>query len=265
MSELNLRFSGLCAFVPKHPLSASLNQMRTLLVDARGHGAHAHVPVLVVQDGLVDINPPFRSPDGSFTIASTKYYYFALDDQDVMVPGAQPEHLTVTTGGGSGCPQSDYDSFEWIVPMGGVTPGSGDVLPACLTPAGHHSVVARVLLWEGVIEKSRFAVEPPNYVLLWEFKPAGGGAPSGHQQAMAEEIRYRYDYSTEHGDLVTTNFKSGGSPQTIRLLPVFTMMGPKLFTAVYNLPWDNIRHTLVYTPPRQPDYHFTRQLQNRGR
>ncbi len=265
MSELKLKFSGLCGLVPKKPIDQPNNQMRVLLVNARhaGHGTHSvyHTPVLVCENRLVKTGLGLRSPDRKYWDPRTRLSMalFSLDDQDVSIIGAPPNSLTFKGPAAvATCPTSTTmaESFAWTGPMKGVSPGSEIVKAECLAPDNvDASVAGRVAVTAGEVKTSVSAADNDKTILQWEFRQNPEEPPVPLVQALAEEVQLSYTFDTPTIELQTQKFGPPAQPtQIVRLTPI---VGTAV-AWILNMPWEDILSRRMYsqTDHRDPDYHF---------
>ncbi len=262
-----LRISGLCGFVPKRPISNPQNQVEILMPEARRPPPDPqapflpHYPVLrVANSRVVNNDPNLRPPDRVLANGQAVFY---LADQDLWIHGEDPAdyRLEIASAGEiDECPETlaEQEGFEWVAPIEKISPGSGSVL------AGVHSkLVARARLTRGDLKTTGFAYQGQD-VARWEFKLLGGGQPSGHRQALAEEVTLERQYAGNTIDLSTGFFRKPhpndpnpwGAPRKegrIRLKPY----GGEVVASLLNMPQRSIEgNAPAAILRRRPDRHF---------
>jgi len=282
MSQLLVRITGLCAFVPKHAIREipKDNQMRLLLVESNrpsdlpdGHAFHAHephVPVFLCPYQNVDQDKKYRQPDVVF--GSTAAFY--LDDQDLKIKNAKDNSLEVVlkNNAGRGCPEVDPEkgnitSFEWVAPLAEVSPGSGKIPDSCFCSSEvDPSVIARVELREGKILTEHLACDSSDRnAIVWEYKIPYSLKRGCHYQVAADVVRFEVDIE-DSVVLITTPLRSNFSNVRVRdafhpkaVLPIRLMTKEAdIYTWVKNMPWADIFGTRE--PQRyedEPDIHFS--------
>lgn len=225
MPGLRMSFTGLCAFVPKNKIDENTprkkTQVRVLLAEGvfpleeqegrqeqheHQHQHEPHLPVLVCRRDQVDGNG--RQPDETFPDPDEDGLHWAvfyLDDQDLCLPAARPDELTIeTNGGGKDCPnETNMKSFSWVGDLEKISPKAGKVKKECLDMDPKKIpdfVIGRVQLWDGRLETLSLAQDELEHTSLWEFKEPGK-PKEAHEQALADSVMYHYNHGAP-GDVL---------------------------------------------------------------
>lgn len=277
MSKLYLSFTGLCEFVPRHPLEThqSKNEMRVLLADSRHlpipHPAphEHHLARLVCPYGSVDRRKGNRTHDGWFMKDGIRWAVFFLDDQDLFL-GSNREQLEIELSEDADCPNlgnvDNRCSFRWVGPLQLINPGSESVKDGCfLLDHPEDSVIARVALTEGSIASHRIAADDHGKIIKWKFKEPPGGSEERSKRALADSVLYKMSFSSGTANLTTRLFREAtntrvraiypdgpGSKLIISLLPEFE----EVHASVKNMPDPDINGTREPRPRPQIDHHF---------
>lgn len=248
MARLSLMFTGLCAFVPNHQLSA--NRVRVLLVDAlRGHVPH--YPVLVFPH--MSWEPSGREPDGEFIdAAGNRMFFCRLDDQDLRIEGAADNQLRVVGQVEHyDCPSArDQEDFGWLAPMAKInrpanapnSPVWGGVDERCLSDNNvFPKVISRIYLTDGVLRSHVQAQDDLDNVVKWHFKEHHFGMPIAHIQAITEEVAL--DFPLGDSEVVGFGGKIGiRGPNPWPLDALFLKPTPDgvVHAWIENMPWEQI-------------------------
>jgi hypothetical protein len=257
MSNIIVKFTGLCGFVPANSIwNQPANAVTVLLPDARSlkvdpnDEPHRTALVFILDNWIGGTG--LRDPDLTFSLKGTKMGLCYLDDQELQLGAPSANTLSITVNdGGDGCQNNNLESFYWIAPMAVIQPGTETVNPGCLDPRTvDSSVLTRVLVSEGKLETSRLAAHPNDAVILWEFVPDAG---SGHQQVLADEVKATLPLQGQFLVLTPTLLRSGSTPQPLKL----DSKGGDITLWIENMPLDDILGIRINSnPQRGPDYDF---------
>jgi hypothetical protein len=256
---LSLRFTGLCALVPR-----SANDLDVVLVNARdhAHGAHheTHYCMLLVPYSSWDQSGRAKSFgfDGlPAHFGHSSMVAFLLDGERLSITPPGAGNLTLEPGTILDCPSSlNKRAFAWGLRMADV--GAANVATDVLT--NNRDLLARLKLTSGTLGTSAFALNLMGQVLKWQFKDAGGGNPMGSVRAAAEELELIAQITNpaprpgeplrEEVKIASTTF--GGT--TLRDL-ILTPISGRVEVWLVNMPLLDVLMDRSQMP-RQPDYHF---------
>ncbi|HEV7671976.1 MAG TPA: hypothetical protein VGS22_25920 [Thermoanaerobaculia bacterium] len=233
---LKLNMHGLCFYVPDDDGKA----MRVLLVDPpqpapaalpNGHHDHAasaslsaphvhevHEPLLVVNE--LDLHPKSpRVPDFQYSDGN-RLAAFRLRDLEFSVVNPKARTLAVLDYETETCPTADnLESFGWVVPLGRIDGGLGQLDPRCLSSRNiHPSVAARVHLNEGTLGTFSFSSPASRPAAVWEFV-SSDGIKADHRQAIADVVQLQLLVTTPSITFTFNPLRDGFGVPDLKLRP----------------------------------------------
>lgn|GEM_PF-6468824 len=192
--DLDLRFTGLCGFVPDGGM------YRVVMVNsehmAEGHEGARHIrhyPVLFAPSDQVNVDESrmhdivFDGKAANFTQETTEMYGFILEDEVLEIDGLGGSVTPDPTPRDQYCPSTvqNASSLGWAISMKDFGVGTMS-REAFYGTTG--LVSAELLLASGMLRTTGLARDKRGRILKWEFRNASGTV--GDARAIAEEIQF---------------------------------------------------------------------------